>query len=167
MNNTNRTKKLCIAGVLIALGVVGSMISFPVGASKCAPVQHMINVLAAVLLGPWYGVAMAFLTSLLRNAFGLGTLLAFPGSMLGALCAGLLFWKTKKFYAAFLGEVIGTGLLGGICAYFMATTVMVQKAAFFAYVLPFGVSSLGGAIISAVIVLALQKTKIISLGKYI
>ena len=59
------------------------MFSFPVLASRCSPVQHMVNILCAVFLGPWYGFAAAFLASLLRNLLGLGTLLAFPGSMVG------------------------------------------------------------------------------------
>lgn len=44
------------------LAVVGSMfIVFPVFGSKCAPVQHMVNILCAVLLGPWYGVGVCLL----------------------------------------------------------------------------------------------------------
>ena len=75
------SKKLALAGVLCAVAVVGSMLQFPVFGSQCAPVQHMVNVICAVFLGPGYGVAVAFLASLLRNIFGLGSLLAFPGSM--------------------------------------------------------------------------------------
>ena len=45
-------KKLCIAAVLCSIGVVGSLVNFPVFGSKCAPIQHMINVIAAVILGP-------------------------------------------------------------------------------------------------------------------
>ena len=79
-------KKLALAGVLCAVAVVGSVfVSFPVFGSKCAPVQHMVNILCAVFLGPWYGVAVAFAASLLRNLLGVGSLLAFPGSMCGAL----------------------------------------------------------------------------------
>ena len=62
-----KTLKLAIAGILIAVAVVGSTLSFPVLGSKCAPVQHMVNVFCAVLLGPWYGLAVAFLASLIRN----------------------------------------------------------------------------------------------------
>ena len=82
------SKKLALAGVLCAVAVVGSMLQFPVFGSQCAPVQHMVNVICAVFLGPGYGVAVAFLASLLRNIFGLGSLLAFPGSMCGALLCG-------------------------------------------------------------------------------
>ena len=80
MNQSN-TKKLAIAGILCAVAVVGSLFTFPVLASKCAPIQHMVNVLCAVLLGPWYGVGVAFGASLIRNLLGLGTIMAFPGSM--------------------------------------------------------------------------------------
>ena len=43
-------KKLALAGMFCALCVVGSVFSFPMFGSKCAPVQHMVNVLCAVLL---------------------------------------------------------------------------------------------------------------------
>ena len=86
-----RTKKLALAGVLCAVAVVGSMfITFPVMGSKCSPTQHMVNVLCAVLLGPGYGVGAAFAASLLRNLLGVGSIVAFPGSMCGALLCGLI-----------------------------------------------------------------------------
>ena len=47
---TTSTQKLAIAGVLTAAAVAGSLISVPVAGSKCAPVQHMVNVFAAVML---------------------------------------------------------------------------------------------------------------------
>ena len=89
MKQNDTVKKLALAGVLTAVAVVGSFISFPILGSKCAPVQHMVNVLAAVVLGPWWGVGIAFAASLIRNLLGLGSLMAFPGSMVGALCCGL------------------------------------------------------------------------------
>lgn len=95
MKKTN-TKKLAVAGVFCAVAVVGSLFSFPVFGSKCAPVQHMVNILCAVLLGPGYGVGVAFGASLFRNLLGLGSLMAFPGSMFGALVCGLVYWKTKN-----------------------------------------------------------------------
>ena len=67
MKQNNTTKKLALAGVLTALAIVGSFISVPVAGSKCAPVQHMVNILAAVTLGPAWGVGIAFCASLLRN----------------------------------------------------------------------------------------------------
>ena len=78
------TRKLCYAGILCAVAVVGSFFYIPVFGSKCVPVQHMVNILCAVLLGPFYGVGVAFCASLIRNLLGIGSLMAFPGSMCGA-----------------------------------------------------------------------------------
>ena len=86
--NRQNLKKLVLAGLLIAVGVACSPFSIPVGASKCFPVQHMVNVLAAVMLGPWYGVGMAFVTSLLRVLLGTGSLLAFPAACAARCSAG-------------------------------------------------------------------------------
>lgn len=59
MKKTN-IHKLVFAAVLVALAVVGSLISFPIGASKCAPVQHLVNIIGAVFLGPAWAVGVGF-----------------------------------------------------------------------------------------------------------
>lgn len=155
-------KKLTMAGVLCAVAVVGSLFSVPVFGSKCAPVQHMVNILCAVLLGPWYGVGVAFTASLIRNLLNLGSLLAFPGSMFGALLCGVTFWKTKNTWLTYAAEVFGTAVLGGLCAYPIALLFMGKSAgdiAFYAYIIPFLISTAGGAILSAVVIEALKKAK--------
>lgn len=160
----NQTKKMCVAGILCAVAVVGSMFSVPVFGSKCAPVQHMVNILCAVLLGPWYGVAVAFGASLLRNLMSLGSLLAFPGSMFGALLCGMAYWKFKNIPVTLFAEVFGTGILGGLCAYPIAIALMGVSAgevAFYAYVIPFLVSTAGGALLSAILIGALRKTGVL------
>ena len=154
------TKKIALAGVLCAVAVVGSMFSFPVFVRKCAPVQHNVNVLCAVMLGPWYGVAVAFVASLLRNLLGLGSLMAFPGSMCGALLCGIVYHKTKNLLATLAGEVFGTGIIGGLLAWPVAVFLMGKAAgdiAFYAYVVPFLVSTVGGSIIAGVVLIALEK----------
>lgn len=156
----NNTKKLAIAAVFCAVSVVGSMFSFPVLGSKCAPVQHMVNVLCAVLLGPWYGVASAFVASFLRNIMGLGSLMAFPGSMFGALCCGLVYSKTRKLLPTLIAEVFGTGILGGLCAYPVAILFMGKSAgdiAFYAYVVPFLISTVAGSVLAGILVYLLEK----------
>ena len=56
------TKKLTVTAILIAINVVlSSIIVIPVGPIKAAPVQHFINVLCAVFVGPWYGLAQALI----------------------------------------------------------------------------------------------------------
>ena len=163
MNKTN-TKKLAIAGVFCAVAVVGSLFSFPVFGSKCSPVQHMVNILCAVLLGPSYGLGAAFAAALIRNLLGLGRLMAFPGSMFGALVCGIIYAKTKNILGTLIGEVFGTALLGGLCAYPIAIFFMGQSAAglaFYAYIIPFLISTAGGAIISAVLIYSLKKSGVL------
>lgn len=163
MKKTN-TKKLTIAGIFCAVAVVGSMFSFPVFGSKCSPVQHMVNILCAVLLGPSYGLGAAFAAALIRNLLSLGSLMAFPGSMFGALVCGVVYAKTKNIFATLVGEVFGTAILGGLCAYPIAIFLMGQSAAdlaFYAYVIPFLISTVGGAIISAVLIYSLKKSGIL------
>lgn len=158
---SNSTKKLAIAGILVAVAVVGSTFSFPVFGSKCAPVQHMVNVLCAVFLGPRYGVGVAFTASLLRNLMGLGSLLAFPGSMCGALLCGLAYRKTKNLPLTLVAEVFGTGIIGGLLSYPIAIAFMGKSAgdiAFYAYVVPFLVSTVGGSILAGILVFALKKS---------
>lgn len=163
MKRTN-TKKLAVAGIFCAVAVVGSLFSFPVFASKCSPVQHMVNILCAVLLGPGYGLGAAFGAALIRNLLGLGSLLAFPGSMCGALVCGLVYSKTRNIFATLVGEVLGTALIGGLCAYPVAIFFMGQSAgniAYYAYILPFLISTAGGAVISGVLIYSLKKANIL------
>ena len=154
-------KKLALAGMFCALAVVGSVFSFPIFGSKCAPVQHMVNILCAVLLGPYYGIGVAFVASLLRNLLGLGSLMAFPGSMFGALLCGLAYHKTRQLLPTLVAEVFGTSILGGLCAYPVAILLMGKSAgdiAFYAYIVPFLVSTVGGAVIAGVLLFSLQRS---------
>ena len=165
MKKTN-TKKLAIAGVFCAVAVVGSLFSFPVFGSKCSPVQHMVNILCAVLLGPGYGLGAAFAASLIRNLLGLGSLMAFPGSMFGALLCGVVYAKTHNILGTLIGEVFGTAILGGLCAYPIAIFFMGKSAAglaFYAYIIPFLISTAAGAVISAVLIYTMKKANVLQI----
>ncbi|MEG0918763.1 MAG: energy coupling factor transporter S component ThiW [Anaerovoracaceae bacterium] len=160
----NKNQKLALAGILCAVAVLGSLFSIPVFGSRCAPVQHMVNILCAILLGPSYGVGVAFSASLFRNILGLGSIMAFPGSMFGALISALVYKKTGSIPLTLLGEVFGTGILGGLCAYPVAVLLMGQAAssiAFYAYIIPFLISTVGGALLSAVLITALGKAGVL------
>ena len=165
MKTNSSVKKLALAAVFCAVAVVGSLFSFPVFGSKCAPVQHMVNVLCAVLLGPGWGLGAAFCASLIRNLLGLGSLMAFPGSMCGALLCGLVYRKTRKLLPTLVGEVLGTGIIGGLLAYPVAVWLMGVPAAsvtFYAYIVPFLISTVAGAVLAGVIVFALEKNGALS-----
>ena len=161
---TNHVKKLAFASLLCALAVVGSMFSVPVLGSKCAPVQHIVNVVCAVVLGPGYGVGVAFVASLLRNLLGLGSLLAFPGSMIGALLSGLAYKKWNSISLASLGEIFGTSILGGLCAWPIAILLMGKSAGdvtFYAYIVPFLISTAAGSIIAWAFLDILKKANVL------
>lgn len=144
--------KITASALLIAIGTLSAhLVYIPAGVSKCFPVQHAINVLAAVILGPSYSVAIAFVISCLRNMFGTGSLLAFPGSMIGALLAGLAYQRFKNIPAAMAGEVFGTGILGGLAAWVIASAVLGSKAAAWFFIPPFLVSTIGGSIIAGLL----------------
>ena len=136
-------KKLTLTALFAAVAVVGSLFSFPVFGAKCAPVQHLVNILCAVLVGPWWGLAAAFIAALIRNLLALGSPLAFPGSMCGALLAGLLYQYGKKLPWAYFGEVFGTGN---------------TAAALFTFVVPFLISTCGGTIIAIIVTVPLKKS---------
>lgn len=160
INRDNRTLRMSVAALLCALAVAGSMFSFPVFGSKCAPVQHMVNVVCAVLLGPWYGLGVAFLAALLRNIMGLGSLLAFPGGMCGALLCGLIQRRFRNLPLTLAGEVFGTGVIGGLLAWPMAVAFMGVSAvdvAFYAYIVPFLISTVAGSIFAGVLIFALDR----------
>ncbi|MGD6857887.1 energy coupling factor transporter S component ThiW [Bacillus infantis] len=155
-----KTQKLTAAAMMAAVGTLSSsMLYIPLGFTKVFPVQHLLNVLSAVLLGPYYAVAQAFCISLLRNLMGTGSVFAFPGSMTGALLAALLYSRTKKLSMAFTGEVIGTGIIGALLSYPLATMIMGQKAALFGFIPLFIFSSTAGALLGIIILAILKKKR--------
>ncbi|MBA3925281.1 energy coupling factor transporter S component ThiW [Listeria sp. W9-0585] len=141
-------KKWLYTAMLIAISFIGSsLIAVPVGFAKIAPVQHLVNLISAVMLGPGYAVVQAFGTSVLRNLFGTGTVFAFPGSMVGALCAGVLYKYTKKLWLAAVGEIVGTGILGALICYPIARLFLTQQMTMWVFIPSFFLSSLVGALI--------------------
>ena len=162
-------RKLCMAAFLTALAVVGSLFSFPFLGAKCSPVQHLVNIIAGVYLGPWWALGSAFCASLIRNIFGLGSLMAFPGSMVGAFLSGAAFhWIFGKkslalrLPSAYIGELLGTSVIGGMLSFPIAYLVMNNTAAtLFGFVFPFFVSSVVGTVIAAILVTAMKRVKLL------
>ncbi|MFC3041695.1 energy coupling factor transporter S component ThiW [Virgibacillus xinjiangensis] len=160
----NRTHLLTVMAVFIAIGTITSqLLWFPAGIAKAYPVQHAINVMAAVILGPGPAIVIAFMISLLRNMLGLGTLLAFPGAMVGAFLAGILYrWLGRKIWAA-AGEAVGSGIVGALFAVPFANILMGSSAGALAFIPPFVVSSSTGAIIGWFIVTKLSTNNALEL----
>lgn len=161
MKKNFSTKQLTLSAIFIAMGtLLGHLVVIPIGVSRCFPLQHTINILSAVFLGPFYAVSNAFLISLLRNLLGTGSLLAFPGSMIGALISGVLYSKFKKYSLACIGEVIGTGILGGLLAFPIAKLFMGSSVGGLFFVIPFLTSTIGGSLIAYILLASKSITNI-------
>lgn len=156
--NHSRTYKLTIMAMLAAIGTVSAhLLWFPAGVAKAYPIQHVVNVLTAVLLGPGPAVIVAFVIGLLRNLLGVGTLLAFPGGMIGAFLAGYLYKRYGKVVLAACGEVIGTGILASLVAVPYAKVFMNTAVGAFYFLPSFFISSATGALIGITVVKLLKQ----------
>ncbi|MFW6135926.1 MAG: energy coupling factor transporter S component ThiW [Chloroflexota bacterium] len=152
------SRKVAQAVVLVAIGAALSpFTSFPVGVAKVNPTQHFVNVLGAVLLGPWWALTVAAIIGILRNTLGVGTLLAFPGGMIGAFLAGYVYRYTRNLYLGTLGEIVGTGILGALVSGLLVAPVFMQSTmALGLLIASFLASTVLGSILG---VLALQLLK--------
>ena len=155
-----KTRKLVLMAMFVAIGVAGSaFVYFPAGIARAYPIQHAINVIAAVLFGPGPAILIAFLTGVVRILTGTGSLLAFPGGMIGALLAGLMYAKFGKVWLAGLGEVVGTGIIASLVAVPYARLLLGTEFGALFFVPPFFISSLAGAILGGVLAMRLAKTE--------
>jgi len=154
MPTRDATRQITLMAVLAALGIAASFLGnvpLPFLATKVYPFQALLNVLAAVLLGPWQAVAVALVVGVLRISMATGTVFAIPGGIFGALLAGYLVRWTGRWWTALLGELIGTGLVAALVAYPIAVYMLGKKVAALAYVVPFATASLSGVVLAAVL----------------
>ena len=121
----SNTRKIAYAVVLVAIGAaLGHVFVIPVPPTKAAPAQHLVNVVGAVLLGPWWAVAIAAIIGVIRNAAGTGTVFAFPGGMIGALLAGLIYKYARNIYLAAAGEIVGTGIIASLVSWWVIVPML-------------------------------------------
>ena len=115
MFNSKKLIKMIVLAMMIAIGVVISPILRVEG---MCPMAHFINVVCAVLLGPWYALACATIIGIIRMvAMGIPPL-ALTGAIFGALFSGVFYRISKgNLLFAVLGEVVGTGIIGAIISY--------------------------------------------------
>ena len=110
----NRVKRLAILAMMIALDVVLSPLFRIEG---MAPMSSVVNVVAAVVMGPLYATVMAFACALLRMTLLGIPPLALTGAVFGALLAGIGYRIGKRSVWAAAGEILGTGLIGSLLSY--------------------------------------------------
>ena len=164
MNNLHvETRRTAYAVVLVAMGVaLAPYTSIPVGIARINPTQHFVNVVAAVLLGPWWATIIAAVIAVLRNVLGVGTLLAFPGGMFGALLAGWCYRRWRHLYWAAAGEVVGTGLIAPVFSATLVAPVLMGKAIPLLALLPsFLLSTMAGATLGVLALRLLERAELI------
>ncbi|OAK70939.1 energy coupling factor transporter S component ThiW [Lederbergia galactosidilytica] len=156
------TRKMIVMTMFVAIAVAGSIfISFPIGIARAYPIQHAVNVVAAVTLGPAGAAIVAFLTALIRILTGTGSLLAFPGGIIGACLAGLLYKKFGKIWLAGMGELVGTGLIASLLAVPYAKILMGTTTTAFFFFPSFFISSGSGMLIGIILAARLQRNGVL------
>ncbi len=153
MNKKISTKKMVLTGMFACLAfVLNTFVYFP----AMAPFQHFVNVVAAVILGPWYGCAAAFVCGLLRMMSG-RTIQAVIGAIFGPILGGVLYRKFHNVWLVAIGEIIGTGILGAITVYPFMTWFYGLKGVDWYYYVPFYTpSAIVGALMGVAVILILK-----------
>ena len=92
-----------------------------------------------------------------RQVLALGSPLAFPGSMIGAWLSAYLYKKYNALWAAALGEIIGTGLIGALVSYPIANFLLGKPLALLTLITSFAMSSVAGAFIGFIVLQILSR----------
>ena len=78
--------------------------------------------------------------------------------------SGILFFKKeprkKHLPFAYLGELFGTSVIGGLLSWPIAAWLMGSESAVYGFILPFFVSSCGGTILAVVLVTAMKRMRV-------
>lgn len=145
-------QSMVLSAALAAVSAALSGLSFPVGPVRCYPIQHAVNVVAGIFLGPFWAVMSAFVSSLVRNAMGTGTLFAFPGSLFGALFVGLSarYLADKRVLFSALAEPVATSILGAGTAAVVVSPFLGKNLGYSFFALSFFVSSCAGALLGII-----------------
>ena len=153
------TRKLVLTALLACLSFVPcTFVYFP----AMAPFQHFVDVLAAVLLGPWYGFASALLCGILRMLSG-RTIQAVTGAIFGPILGGLLYRKTKNIWLVWVGEVVGTGFCGAMASYPLMRLFYGLDAQSPFYYIPFYTpSAMVGGAMGLAVVLILKRSGVLA-----
>lgn len=147
--------------MMVALGVVISPILRVEG---MCPMAHFINVTCAVFMGPYWAFLCALLIGIIRMTLMGIPPLALTGAVFGAFLSGMFYRLSKgKLIWAFLGEVIGTGIIGAIISYPVMTFIWGRTGlSWFFYVPSFIAGTLIGGSIAFIFLKQLAKAGLLT-----
>ena len=154
MKNKTFNRELLLKEVVLAMLVaVGVVISPILRVEGMCPMAHLINIVCAVLLGPWWSLLCAMLIGIIRMLFLGIPPLALTGAVFGAVLSGVFYRLSNgKILAACIDEVIGTGIIGAIVSYPVMTLLWNGTGAYNHLTLFFYVPSfIGGTLIGGTV----------------
>ncbi len=153
------------AALPVALSIFPGSIFVPGAGAKVLPWQHMTNAIAGVMLGPWFAALAAIVAAILRNLLGVGTLLAFPGGIPGALVVGFAYRLWRSNWVALL-EPLGTGPVGAtIGALIVAPALMGRVVPFATLQIAFLIPSILGAVLGFVLLAWFQRLRVVAVDE--
>jgi len=148
---------------------LGRFVVIPLGPTKAFPAQHLVNVVGAVLLGPWWAAAIAAIIGVIRNAAGTGSVFAFPGGMIGAFLAGMVYRHLRNIYLAAVGEIIGTGIIASLVSWWVIVPFMPEEKTagltMVGLLLLFLASTIVGSVLGVLALKLLERVGYAELGK--
>ena len=155
------TLRMVMLAMMVAIGVVISPILRIEG---MCPTAHLVNIVCSVLMGPWYSLLCATMIGVIRMMFMGIPPLALTGAVFGAFLSGMLYRLSKgKLVCAFIGEVIGTGIIGAIVSYPVMTLIWGRTGlTWFFYVPSFIAGTLIGGSLAFIFLKHLQKAHMLS-----
>ncbi len=152
--------KLTTVGILAALGFVLSPILRVPG---MAPMQHFINVICAVLVGPWYALLCAIIIAAMRMTLLGIDLLAVTGAVFGAFLSGVLYRRFRHLMSAVVGEVLGMGVLGALASWpVMKYIYGAHDVVWFTYLPSFILGTVIGGMMAFIFLVALKRRGILT-----
>ncbi len=169
-------RRLVLSALLSALALAISPVAwFQWGPTRAFPGQHMVNVLAGVIVGPLWAPLSAIIVGTIRIMYGVGTIFAYPGGIPGGLMVGFLYAlfkkKTKSRKAivfASLGEPIGTVVIGGTLSWyvvdpFFGNLLYSRFGALLPFYLGWALSSVSGMAAGVSLLIALDKVGVLKI----
>lgn len=155
MENSKRLRRFILLAMLVAIGVIISPILRVHG---FAPMQHFINVVCSVLLGPYYSLGCALMIGLIRMSLMGISPLALTGAIFGAFLSGLLYRRHKSLISACIGEVIGTGIIGSMISFpVMKFIAGDSRVALFTFTPSFVIATIIGSGLAYILLMALKR----------
>lgn len=159
----NRSKlfKQIVMAMIVAIGVVISPILRIEG---MCPTAHLINIVGAVLLGPWCSLGCAVTIGLIRMLFMGIPPLALTGAVFGAFLSGVLYRLSGgKLIWAVIGEIVGTGIIGAVVSYPVMALLMGRSGlTVFFYVPMFLTATAMGGTVAYIFLKALSKAGLLA-----